>query len=94
MIENETKISERSKGRIFLGSKLFESKHLGKDRNLAQPEKLSLIARLLEIIPCYTIIRFTLIYNKLYLDSTTLSSVLLATTENRLTRSFSNIDML
>ena len=45
MIESATKISERSKGRIFLGSKLFGSKHLKKNRNLEQPEKFSLIAR-------------------------------------------------
>ena len=49
--KNATKISERSKGRIFLGSKRFWLKHLGKKRNLEQPEKFSLIARYLEIIP-------------------------------------------
>ena len=49
--ENAIKISERLKGRIFLWSKLFGSKHLGMNRNLEQPEKLSLIARLLEMIP-------------------------------------------
>ena len=41
IIDNATKISERSKGQIFLGSKLFGSKHLGKNRNLEQPEKFS-----------------------------------------------------
>ena len=45
IIENATKISERSKDRIFLGSNLFGSKHLGKNRNLEQPENFSLIAR-------------------------------------------------
>ena len=45
IIKNEIKISERSKSRIFLGSKLFGSKYLGKNRNLKQPQKFSLILR-------------------------------------------------
>ena len=45
IIENATKISVRSKGQMFLGSKLFGLKHLGKNRNLESPEKLSLIVR-------------------------------------------------
>ena len=40
VIENATINSERSNGRFFLESKLFGSKHLGKDRNLEQSAKL------------------------------------------------------
>ena len=40
-----TTFLERSKCRIFLEPKLFGSKHLGKNLNLEQREKFSLIAR-------------------------------------------------
>ena len=45
------KKSERSKGRIFPGSKTIWIETSAKGPNLGQLEKLSLIARKLEIIP-------------------------------------------